>query len=160
MQPGAFAPSGARRDYDDASCHGREEAFSDAVGESIRVMENPTTEPTAAVSELVPVDAGVVLARGEILDPGSLAARATEVAHRQPSPATRATYAGVYRAMACSSARGNTRPVGLWGLVSTSTRAPSASATRRAARTSPPSGPRLTSRKRTPSRGSSSKNGG
>lgn len=38
------------------------------------------------------------VARGEVLDPGSLAARAAEVACRQPAPATRATYAGVYRA--------------------------------------------------------------
>ncbi|MBV9803332.1 MAG: tyrosine-type recombinase/integrase [Solirubrobacterales bacterium] len=35
---------------------------------------------------------------GEVLDPRSLAALAGEVARRQPSPATRSTYAGIYRA--------------------------------------------------------------
>lgn len=35
---------------------------------------------------------------GEVLDPRSLSALAGEVARRQPSPATRSTYAGIYRA--------------------------------------------------------------
>jgi len=62
-------------------------------------MENPTTtELTAAAGQLVSVDAGRGLARGEVLDPRSLAVRAAEVARRQPAPGTRATYAGVYRA--------------------------------------------------------------
>lgn len=36
--------------------------------------------------------------RSEVLDPTSLAVQAAEIARRQPSPATRSTYAGVYRA--------------------------------------------------------------
>jgi integrase/recombinase XerD len=49
-------------------------------------------------SELVLADGLEALVHGEVLDPGSLVVRAAEVALRQPAPATRATYASVYRA--------------------------------------------------------------
>jgi integrase/recombinase XerD len=55
------------------------------------------TRPLA--SALVPAAAPEgLLVRGEVLDPHSLHARAAEVARRQGAPATRATYASVYRA--------------------------------------------------------------
>ncbi len=43
-------------------------------------------------------DTPATAVRGEVLDPACLAVRAAEIARRQPSPATRSTYAGVYRA--------------------------------------------------------------
>jgi len=38
------------------------------------------------------------IAAGDVLDPGSLAERATEVARQQAAPLTRDAHAGVYRA--------------------------------------------------------------
>jgi site-specific recombinase XerC len=55
-------------------------------------------DPVAAATTtdaVPPVAVGVV---GEVLDPGSLAALAEEIARQQGAPLTREAYAGVYRA--------------------------------------------------------------
>ena len=48
----------------------------------------------ATTTELLPPASAL----GELVDPGSLAALAEEIARRQPAPLTREAYAGVYRA--------------------------------------------------------------
>ena len=62
--------------------------------------------------ELLPAEGCGGLARGEVVDARSLHARALEVAGRQPAPATRGAYAGVYRAFCAGLGSG----VGVEGL--------------------------------------------
>jgi hypothetical protein len=56
--------------------------------------------------------ARVEVARGELLDPGSLSAVASELARRQAAPLTRDAYAGVYRAF-CQFIGPDARPEAL-----------------------------------------------
>ena len=76
------------------------------------------------------------------------------------SASTQASRAAQRSAIASSSARVRTRPVGLWGLASTSARAPAASAASSPSSSREPSASRPISINVTPASGSMLKNGG